>query len=167
MILSSAYKFKKIANKSKVRMDCVASTKDYEDFEAKRAPKDIKETATRNATRKGALVVYYSETPDAFKSSTQRKPDRSLLIRGTNLSGIYIPDLESDYAFGDVYNTSDALLFIHKNFGITNGRVNENSELIILVARGKKHEQLALYNELADGALDEEIDLLLSRTIDE
>ena len=40
MILSSLYIFKKIDG-SKSRMDCVASTADYEEFECKRADKDI------------------------------------------------------------------------------------------------------------------------------
>ena len=164
MILSAAYIFKKIADKSKTRLDCIASTGNYEEFEMLRACKEIKETAFRNATRKGSLAVYYTAAPNENYGGIDCRKASRYLVKKHNISGIYKPDAELGFAYGDMYGTGDALLFVERNFSETSDGVTVGSELVVLVAKGKRHDQLALYYELVNGGLDEEIEKLLSQT---
>ncbi len=163
MILSAAYIFKKNADKSKTRLDCIASTGNYEEFEMLRAVKDIKETAFRNATRKGSLAVYYTAAPNENYGGIDGRKASRYLVKKRNISGIYKPDAELGFAYGDMYGTGDALLFVERSFSETSDGVTAGSEFVVLVAKGKRHDQLALYYELVNGGLDEEIEKLLSQ----
>ncbi len=162
-ILTDYYCFKKIATKSKTRLDCVASTGSYPELEEKRATKAIKATDKRDATEIGSLVCYFGVVPEAFGGNVHRKADRAITIKGKNLSSVYVPDPYTQYGYGDVSGTADALLFIFDNMEMVNGAISMGATIEVFVARGKSKDRVPLYNLLADGELDDEISELRKR----
>lgn len=160
MILTDYYRFERLASKSRTRLDCTASTGGYPDFEEKRATKPQRATEKRDATSVGGLVVYFGDVPNTFGGDVHRKADKSLTIKGKNLSSIFVPDPASNLAYGDVRGTSDAILIVFEGFGIVNGTPSQGARLEIFIARGKGKDRVPLYNLLADGALDEEMNRL-------
>ena len=124
---------------------------------------ELKETAFRNATRKGSLAVYYTAAPNENYGGIDGRKASRYLVKKRNISGIYKPDAELGFAYGDMYGTGDALLFVERSFSETSDGVTAGSEFVVLVAKGKRHDQLALYYELVNGGLDEEIEKLLSQ----
>lgn len=162
-ILTDCYRFEKVASKSKTRLDCTASTRSYPEFEDKRATKPTKANDRRDETKVGDLVIYLGDVPERFGGNAQRKADKSLTIKGKNLSSIYVPDPTNNFAYGDVRGTTDALLFIFDNLVIVDGCIISGG-LDVFVARGKSRDRVSLYNLLCDGELDEEISSLREMT---
>ena len=160
MILTDYYRFEKVATKAKMRLDCTASTESYPMFEQNRATKPRKASERFDATAVGDLVVYFGDVPNTFGGDVHRKADKSLTIKGKNLSSIFVPDPASNLAYGDVRGTSDAILLVFEGFGIVNGIPSQGARLEIFIARGKGKDRVPLYNLLADGALDEEMSRL-------
>lgn len=165
MILTDYYRFEKIAIKSKMRLDCVASTGSYPELEEKRATKATKESVTRDATNVGDLVVYFGGVPDNFGGDVHRKADNSITIKGKNLSSVYVPDPGNDFAYGDCRGTNDAMLFQFSNFSVIDGRVQTGGILEIFIARGKSKDCMALYNIMCDGELDDEMTLFRQQAV--
>lgn len=158
-ILTDYYRFDKIGKKSITRLDCTDSTGSYPEFEDKRATKLTKANERRDATNVGDLVIYLGDVPKQFGGNAQRKADKSLTIKGKNLSSMYVPDVTNNFAYGDVRGTTDALLFVFDNLVIVDGRVISGG-LDVFVARGKCRDRVSLYNLLCDGELDEEMSSL-------
>lgn len=158
MIINDYYKFGKTALIAKCRMDCVASTKSYPEFEDKRKTKGTKQTAKRDANIIGSLACSYNKVPDCFGDDARRKADYSVSMGSKNLSSVFVPDVALPYAFGDVQGTTDAILFVFGDgFGVTDGRVNQGCSFEVLICRGQSKNCQALYNMLCDGELDDEI----------
>ncbi len=138
MILTDYYKMAKLPEvKSKLRIDCTASTKSYPEFEALR-------------NKKEALFFYFGDVPDSFSGNAKRKAGKAL-TKTKSISSIYVPDIQKKYAFGDMVGTLDALLFIFNN---------DYSEIEIFIARGQKNNVRQLYNSFSDGELNNEIEQL-------
>lgn len=163
MILTDYYRFEKIARKSKMRMDCTASTGTYPEFECRRAAKSLKETERRDAICAGDLLIYYGDIPGHFGGDVHRKADKHISIGGKNLSSVFVPDVEANCAYGDFKGTSDALLFVFHNLEVVNGAVMPGAVIEVFVARGKSRDRIALYNLLCDGELDEDIQVLRTK----
>ena len=162
-ILTDYYCFERVAAKSKSRMDCTASTGSYPDLEKERAIKPTKATEKRDATNVGDLVIYFGDVPEAFGGNVRRKADKAITIKGKNLSSIYVPDPASNFGFGDVRGTADALLFVFENLEIVNGTISQGAAIEVFIARGKSKDRVPLYNLLCDGELDEEMNELRAR----
>ncbi len=162
-ILTDYYKFERVATKSKTRLDCVASTRSYPEFEDNRATRANRATEKRDATNMGALVIYYGDVPEQFGGNVHRKADKSITIKGKNLSSIYVPDPSNNLAYGDVRATADSVLFVFDGFGVVNNEILSGSTIEIFVARGKSKDRLALYNLFSDGELDDEMNDLRKR----
>jgi len=160
MILTDYYKFERLATKAKLRMDCTVSTGSYEELECRRATKANRATEKRDATNVGDLVVYYGDVPPQFDGDVHRKADKSISIKGKNMSSVYVPDVESGFAYGDFRATSDALLFVFHNLNTPNGVIEAGAVIEVFVARGQRNNARQLYNLLADGELDEEMNAL-------
>jgi hypothetical protein len=156
-ILTDYYAFKKIATKSKTRLDCITSTGSYPEFEEKRATRANKASEKRDATNVGDLVIYFCDVPEQFGGNIHRKADKSIIIKGKNLSSIYVPDPNNNYGYGDVSGTADALLFVFDGVEVVNGEIPTGATIEVFVARGKSKDRVPLYNLLADGELDEEM----------
>ena len=164
MILTDYYRFKKIALKSKMRLDCVASTKSYPELEEKRATRTTKESSKFDATSVGDLVVYYGNVPDRYNGDVHRKADKAISVKGKNLSSVYVPDPESGFAYGDFKGTKDALLFCI-NIEAIDGKIQAGGTLEVFIARGKSKDRVPLYNVLCDGGLDEEMEALRQQAV--
>ncbi len=162
-ILTDYYCFKRIVSKSKTRLDCVASTGSYPEFEEKRATKETKATEKRDATSIGDLVCYYGGLSDNFDVNAHRKADKGITIKGKHLSSVYVPDPSTPFGYGDVGGTADALLFVFDNMELVNGNISTGATIDVFIARGKSKDRVPLYNLLTDGELDEEISELRKR----
>jgi len=165
-ILTDYYKFSRVATKAKLRLDCVASTASYPEFEERRATKATKATEKRDATNVGDLVIYFGDVPEQFGGDVHRKADKSITIKGKNLSSVYVPDPSNNLAYGDVRGTADALLFVFDGVKVINGVILPEGTIEIFVARGKSKDRVPLYNLLADGELDEEMSELRAKVIE-
>ena len=167
MILTDLYRFeRKPGTVSKLRIDCTASTKSYDPLENNRATKQFRRTDKRDGCSVGDLFVYFGDVPEQFGGDARRKADKAL-TKTKNISSIYVPDPQSSYAYGDMKGTADALLFVFHDAGVTDGRLNDGAVVEIFVARGLAKDRMALYNELADGLLDDEIAALRERVTSE
>lgn len=163
MILTDYYKFSKVATKAKGRFDCVASTQSYEEFECRRTRKEQKETAKRDGYKLGALLCYYGNRPEKFGGA---KTDKSLTMGSSNVTSIYVPDVTSNVGYGDVKETSDAVLFVVEVTETSNG-VEQGSTLEVFVARGQRNNKQNLYSMFVDGLLDDEAATLRERAKEE
>lgn len=141
-------------------MDCTASTMTYEEFEEKRATKATRATEHRDAINVGDLVFYYNDVPPQFGGNVHRKADKSISIKSKNLSSVYVPDPNTNFAYGDFKGTSDALLFVFHDLKIIDGVIQAGAIIEVFVARGKSKDRVPLYNALCDGELDEEMNAL-------
>lgn len=160
MILTDLYRFERLAVKAKSRMDCTASTHSYPGFEDRKATRTNKETEKRDATDLGDLVVYYNNVPMQFGGSVHRKADKSITIKGQNLSSVYVPDVAKNIGYGDFKGTSDALLFVFHNFNVVDGVIQPGGVIEVFVAKGKSRDCVALFELFSNGQLDEEMDEL-------
>lgn len=143
MILTDYYRFKKsLNNKSGYRIDCTASTQSYPVFEN-----------LRNDT--GQLFMYLNDGKDLHSSKFKRKPDK-ILFHTHNISEVFMPDITRLLAFGNIFETLDAIL------------MQCNDEIIeIMIARGQKNNQLQLYHLFADEVFSKEIETLRKQAISE
>ena len=143
MILTDYYNFGKLPEqKSKMRMDCISSTKGYPVFDALR-------------NKAGSLFVYFGDVPASFGGDIKRRADKAI-TKTTNISSVFVPDVEKLLGFGDVKSTQDAILIVFNcNY----------SQMEIFVARGQKNNCRQLYNLLADGEHDTEIASLKKQAV--
>lgn len=160
MILTDYYRFERVNLKSKTRMDCTASTGSYPEFEEKRATQATRATEKRDATNIGDLVIYYLNVPDRFGGDVHNKADKSITIKGKNLSSVFVPDPEGGFAYGDFKGTADALLFVLTNLSTVDGVIQAGGIIEVFIARGASKDRVPLYNLLTDGGLDDEIERL-------
>lgn len=160
MILTDYYRFERVATKARLRMDCTASTKSYLEFEDRRAAKANRATEKRDATNIGDLIIYYGDVPTQFGGDVHRKANKSISIKGKNLSSVYVPDVNNNLGYGDFKGTSDALLFVFHNMEVRNRVIQAGAVIEVFVARGKSKDRVPLYNMLSDGELEDEINAL-------
>lgn len=138
------YRFDRLSTKSAYRLDCVAATNNYKPFEAMRAAKK------RGATNRGDLFVYLLDIPKQFGGDIHHKATKSLTTsKGKNLSSIITPDHSSRYAFGDVFGTTDAILF-----------VVEQPAVEVYIFSGQAHKKRDIWQMACRGQLDKELAVL-------
>lgn len=160
MILTDYYKFERVATKAKSRMDCTVSTHSYPGFEDRAVTRATKATEKRDATNVGDILIYYADVPTQFGGNVHRKADKSISIKGNNLSSVYVPDVTRNIAYGDFKGTTDALLFVFHNLKVVNGVIQQSSVIEVFVARGKSRDRVPLFEMLSDGELDDEMNEL-------
>ena len=143
MIFTDYYRFEKLPNqKSKLRIDCVASTGSYNPLEA-----------LRNKT--GDLFLYIGDNTHT-KAGRERKADLAL-SKTSHLSSIYNPDLNLPFWYGDMKGTPDAFMFKHNFPKFINGAIQAGAVIELFIARGQRNNRNSLFNALSDGELDEEM----------
>lgn len=166
MILTDYYKFEKLqGQQSGTRVDCTSSTKSYQPLESRRATKAMNRTAKRFGCVVGDLFLHFGAN-NHTKAGRERKVDLSL-SKESHITSIYTPDIENLYFFGDMVNTSDAIVGVFTDLEIINGKTVEGSVIEIFIARGQLANKNQLYNKLVDGELDEDMALLRARATDE
>jgi hypothetical protein len=135
MILTDYYKLEHLPDcKSKMRLDCTASTRSYPEFESLR-------------NKGGRLFVYFGDVPHRFGGDVHRKADKAI-TKTKNISSVYVPDVELSSAYGDIKGTQDAILIVFNT---------DYTQIEIFVARGYKNNRLNLWQNLADGNYEDEI----------
>ncbi|CAK7076106.1 MAG: hypothetical protein PARBA_03103 [Parabacteroides sp.] len=145
MILTDYYRFKKsLNNKSGYRIDCIASTQSYPVFENLRSNTE-------------QLFMYLDDIKGLHNSKFKREPDK-ILFHTNNISEIFMPDITRLLAFGNIFETLDAILM----------QCDNDSDIIeIMIARGQKNNQLQLYHLFADEAFSREIETFRKQAIAE
>lgn len=147
MILTDYYRFDKLPElKSKLRLNCTASTASYNPLE-------------RLRNKQSCLFIYLGENTYT-KAGKDGKAYLAITHGDTHISSVFMPDFEIAAGVGDMIHTSDALIFKLSNFALVNGNPREGSVLEMFVARGQSHKQNCLYNLLFDGELEQEMQRL-------
>ena len=143
MIFTDYYRFEKQPEqKSKLRMDCTASTGSYEPLEMLR--------------KKGKLFVYFG------RNYTGNEKAEFALSRTGHISSVFVPKTEQAMGvwYGDMKGTGDVLLIKPKGFQIVDGAPDEGAILDVYIARGQVANRHNLCNEVVDGVYDDEMRLL-------
>lgn len=145
MIFTDYYRFeKKSGDKSKLRIDCTASTGTYEPLEALR-------------NKNGELFVYVC---DNYTGKGERGKSTLALSKGKHITSLCTTDVTLPFLYGDYAGTADALLMVCRDFSMPGGRVADGAVVEIFVARGYKHCILNLFAEFTDGAYNDELEAL-------
>ena len=167
MIITDYYCFRrKPGMKSKMRINCTASTMSYEPFEGMRSSKNMNKSEKRDGCRIGELFIYLGKVPQVFGGDIHEKAGWAL-TKGKNISSIIIPDPEINIGHGDMKGTSDALLFVFSAFQATDGELSDNLKLEIFVARGQAANQVSIYRCMASGEYDDVIEKLRKKALKE
>ena len=146
MIITDYYCFHKLqGQKSKLRIDCVASSESYPQMEALR-------------NKQGDLFLYIGDNTYT-KAGNERKADLAL-SKTSHISSIYNPEPNMPYWYGDFNHTADALLFVHQKADFVNGYLQAGAVIECFVCRGQRNNRAQLYNALCDGLVDEEMEKL-------
>jgi len=93
------------------------------------------------------------------KAGSKRKSDLAMTSgAGKHITSIYKPDLERGFAYGDVKDTTDLLLFVTTDFSMSaDGTIADGAIVEVFICRGKKEDKIAVFNLLTDGELNDEI----------
>lgn len=144
MILTDYYKGEHWPEgKSKNRYDITASTGNYEPFEG------------ILTNKKGKQFFYYGDVPDRFNGHVKRQAEKCI-SKTKNISSVFVPDISLPFAYGDVNNTTDAILLIF----------NDNyTSIELFVARGQRNNKRNLYFLLCDGELHFDIETLRKNAV--
>ncbi len=151
MILTDYYKFVKLeGQKSRMRIDCTASTRSYDTLE-------------RYRDKKGLLKLYIGDNTYT-KAGQSGRSDLSLSYKD-HISSIFAPDVKLPCWYGDFHNTADAALLVCHNVAFVDGAIQPGSEIEVFVARGQRANRQGLFNMLCDGDLSDEVEALRKRAI--
>lgn len=148
-MISSYYKYERITGtKAATRLVCTASTGDYQPLEIMRAKKSRKSNKG-DITKFGQLSARLCTLPSKFHVDPDRQPDFALVstrnissIKNISgfISGVFTPDLkDAEFAYGDIYNTSDAILFVLKNWEFTNRRIKDGASIELFIIKHEAH----------------------------
>lgn len=135
---------------AKSRFDIVASTGEYDLFESL--------LINKRGFNVGGLSINLIERPERWN---EKNATLALTKGSHNITSLVQPDVYSNYAFGDIQGTSDALLIIFN----ADYRVNSISSFEIFIARGLKNSVMSLWNLLLDGELNDDIEILRGRAV--
>lgn len=162
MIITDYYRFEKIAEKAKSRIDCTHSTGSYPAFESKRALR-ARAAGKFDAIKVGDLLAYCAKIPDTFRPEAALRADRGITIQSHNVTSIYIPDVTLPYGYGDIYHTCDAVLFQFSDYHFRNDELQQGAVIEMFIARGESRHKVGLYQMLCDGRFEVEIAKLRER----
>lgn len=141
MIITDYYRFEKSPGKSATRYDCTASTESHPELEVQK-------------NKQGQLFCYFTDVPLQFRGDIKRKADKNLTTRqGKNLSSLFVPNVSLSLAYGDIKNTTDAILLrFEPDFG------DRPTAFELFVCRGQRNNRLNLYQLFAEGEFAAEIE---------
>jgi len=149
MILTDYLKGEKLTD-AKSRYDVISSSDSY----------DLLENLLINKRgfNVGGLSFNCVTRPDRWK----KKNAGLAITKGShNITSLIRPDLNLNFAFGDINGTNDAAIFIFnpdfKDTGITT--------IEIFIARGTKNDVNGLWDLLIDGDLNQEMEILRKKAV--
>lgn len=145
-IFTDYYYMEKLPNtRSKLRLDCTASTAGYLPFER---------LAARGRDKR--FKFYYGVVPSRFRVEAARRAGAAITDT-VPITSVYMPDVRYPHlGYGDMYGTNDALLFV---FGA------DYTTVEIFVARGHKWNALNIYLRAADGTLTAEMERIRTQAV--
>jgi len=144
MIFTDYYKAEKLTD-AKTRYDITHSTGEYDYFENL--------LINKRGFNKGGLSFYYGGRPSHWKG---RKRDMAITKGSSNISSITKPDIERNYAYGDIKGTNDGFFMIINEDFIHVGVI----EIEIFIARGLRNDIHSLWNLFMEGELLHDIETL-------
>lgn len=146
MILTDYYRGERLpGNTTKTRYDITRSTGGY----------DIFETMLKNK-KAGGQSFHLVDTPANFKFSSKDRPDKAI-TKTVNISSVFVPDVALPFGFGDVKNTTDAIVLIF---------TPDWQVIEIFISRGQRNNKRNLYHSLCDGDIDHEIEAMRNQAKD-
>lgn len=148
MILTDYYKGEKLTDRKTV-FDVTASTGEYDYFESL--------LRVKQGINKGGLSFNFGATPEKFRKS---KTDLTI-SKGVNITKAKRLDIETNIAYGDIYNTNDACIILFnadfKEIGI--------NTVEIFIARGCKNDAINVLNRFELKDLNHEVEALRSKAV--
>lgn len=158
--LQKYYRFERLSDKGKTRMDCTASTGNYAPFEQNRAGRARKETDKGAAIAVGDLLLHFIPAECSLKATNvKRMADRRVQMKSGQVSSIYPFKEEGEWRIGYGDYKGDGIIFRYKIFEL-NGVVQRGSVLEIFIAEGKGNECKYLCDLYDDEYLQEDMDAL-------
>jgi hypothetical protein len=149
MNLTDYYKAEPLTT-SKFRYDVTTSTGNYDFFE--------RTLINKRCFNIGGLSLNIVQRPDKWNG---HKTDLAITKGTQNITSIKRPDIEKQFAYGDIKGTNDACLIVFnsdfKEAGITS--------LEIFIARGLKNDVNSLWNLFTDGELQHEMEALRTKAV--
>lgn len=149
MIFTDYYKGERLTDAAS-RYDVTQSSKSHEYFETL--------LINKRKYNVGGMSFNYVPLPVSFKAKEERKAEMAITKGNVNISSVYIPNLQNNLiGYGDVNGTADALIFLFSG---------DYKEIEILVARGYANDTHTLYDEVRQGNLNTEIEVLRQNAFD-
>ena len=149
MIFTDYYKGEKLTD-AKSRYDIIASTGEYDFFETL--------LINKRGFNVGGLSLNCVSRPDRWKGN---KTDLALTKGSNNITSLKRPDIEINFAFGDIKSTNDGCIIIFnpdfKEVSITT--------IEIFIARGLRNDTNSLWNLFIDEELNHEIEILRKKAV--
>ncbi|MBT3384401.1 MAG: hypothetical protein HN778_03005 [Prolixibacteraceae bacterium] len=149
MILTDYYKGEKLTD-AKSRYDITTSTGEYDLFESL--------LINKRGFNVGGLSFYCGERPDRWK---KKNADLAISKGSHNITSLTRPDLNKNYAFGDINGTNDGCIIVFnpdfKQIGI--------NTIEIFIARGLRNDVNALWDLLIDMELKPEMEILRHKAV--
>jgi hypothetical protein len=133
----------------KCRYDITKSTQSYPLFE-----QILINKAKFNV---GGLSFNYGQTPSHYKADRQRLTDMAITRGSNNISSVFVPNINKIYiGYGDVHTTTDAIIILFDE---------GKSTIEIFIARGYLYDKRNLYEEVASGYLDAELEAIRQKAV--
>lgn len=149
MILTDYYKGEKLTD-AKSRFDIVSSSGEYDLFESL--------LINKRGFNVGGLSFYCGERPNRWK---KKNADLAISKGSHNITSLTRPDIEKNFAYGDINGTNDACIIVFN----TDFKQTAINTIEIFVARGLKNDLNGLWDLLIDGELDEEMENLRQNAV--
>ncbi len=149
MIFTDYYKGQKLTD-AKSRFDVTTSTGEYDFFESF--------LINKRGFNVGGLSFNCVSRPNRWKG---KKTDLAITKGSSNITSIKRPDIENNFAFGDIKGTNDGCIIVF-NPDFKEGGINT---IEIFIARGMRNDTNSLWNLFCDGELDHEIERLRAKAV--
>ena len=149
MILTDYYKGEKLTN-AKSRYDITASTGGYDLFESL--------LINKRGFNVGGLSFYCGERPSRWK---KKNADMAISKGSHNITSLTRPDLNINYAFGDINCTNDACIIV---FNLNYKQAGINT-IEIFIARGLRNDLNCLWDLFIDMEFNQEIEFLIKKAV--
>jgi hypothetical protein len=149
MILTDYYKGEKLTE-AQCRFDITASTGEYDLFESL--------LINKRKFNIGGLSFNFAPQPESHGG---KKVDYILCKGSHSITKVFRPNLENNYAYGDINGSNDGCVIAfnpdYKETGIT--------FIEIFIARGLRSDKDGLWFLFSDGDLNHEIEVLRKKAV--
>jgi hypothetical protein len=149
MTFTDYYRGQKLTD-AKCRFDITASTGSYDLFESL--------LINKQKFNIGGLSFNFGERPDRWKG---KATDMAITKGSHNITSVKRPNLENNFAYGDIWGSNDGCIIIlnpdYKEIGIIT--------IEIFIARGLRNDTGNLWELFTDGELSNDIEALRKKAV--